>query len=107
MFWIRIAEAADSEHITKANEFVKRVQDAILFPLMAFLLSLAFLLFLWGAYQFVANAESDEGRETGRKHMMWGIAGMFIMLFGYTLLKIVAWSILGCDVETPGGCGTL
>jgi hypothetical protein len=77
-------------HIEAAQSIVSRVENAILFPLMSFMLSVALLMFLWGAYEFVLNAESDGGRETGRTHMLYGVIGMLVMLSALALLKIAA-----------------
>jgi hypothetical protein len=73
-----------------AEQVVKKVNDVILFPVMMFMLSLALLYFLWGAYEFVASADSDEGRSKGRLHMMYGIIGMLVMVSAMAILKIAA-----------------
>ncbi len=87
-------------HIDAAQSLVSRVEDAILFPLLSFMLTVAFLYFLWGAYEFVANAESDSGRDTGKQHMLYGIIGMVVMVSALALLRIVA-GTFGIDVEVP------
>lgn len=73
-----------------ADQFVQKVNNVILFPVMIFMLSLALLFFLWGAYEFVANADSDEGRSKGKLHMMYGIIGMLVMVSALAILKIAA-----------------
>ena len=81
-----------SGHEDAARDIVGRVEDAILFPLLSFMFALALLYFLWGAYQFVLNADSDSARDTGKSHMMYGIIGMVIMLSAYAILTIAAGS---------------
>lgn len=88
------------EHVEAARSIIARVEAAILFPLMSFMLSVALLMFLWGAYEFVLNAESDSGRETGRTHMLYGVIGMLVMLSALAILKIAA-GTFGITVNTP------
>jgi hypothetical protein len=79
-----------SGHVVEAQRIVGRIESVILFPIMSFMLSLALLYFLWGAYEFVRNAESDEGRTNGKVHMMYGIIGMLVMISAMAILKIAA-----------------
>jgi uncharacterized membrane protein YidH (DUF202 family) len=87
------------EHIEAAQSIVSRIENAILFPILSFMLAVAFLYFMWGAYEFVANAESDSGRDTGKQHMLYGIIGMVVMVSALALLRIVA-GTFGIDVNT-------
>ncbi len=79
-----------SGHTAAAQSIVARVEAAFLFPLISFMFAMAFLYFMWGAYQFVANADSDSARDTGKSHMMYGIIGMLVMLSAFAILKIAA-----------------
>lgn len=77
-------------HIVAAQSAVSRLENALLFPVIGFMFALALLYFLWGAYEFVAGADNDNARDTGKSHMMWGIVGMVIMLSAYAILRIAA-----------------
>lgn len=85
---------------TLACSLIERINDAILYPLILLLLSVALLLFLWGVFQYIANAEGDEARATGKKHMLFGVIGLVIMVSALTILEIAAAtvgaSIPGC-----------
>ena len=83
------AYAAEAHEIA-AKAFVSKLEDIILFPLMSLLLSVALLIFIWGAFEFVRSAESEDGRTTGKRHMLWGIIGMLIMISALAILKIAA-----------------
>ncbi len=72
----------------KAEAALAKINEVIIFPLMTFMLSVALLFFLWGAYEFVANADSDEGRTKGKLHMMYGIIGMLVMVSALAILNI-------------------
>lgn len=79
-----------SSHTQAAQSLVSRIEQVILFPIMTFMLSVALLFFLWGAYEFVLNADNDEGRGAGKMHMMYGIIGMLVMISAMAILRIAA-----------------
>lgn len=85
---VKLAHAAN--HVEAANSFVGKVNEVILFPLISLLLGVALLVFLWGVFQFVANAESEDARSTGKKHMLFGIIGIVIMVSALAILQIAA-----------------
>lgn len=68
---------------------LNKISDVILNPLIVLMFAVAFLYFLWGIFQMIVSAGSDDARSTGRRNMMYGIIGMFIMVSVYGILKIV------------------
>jgi hypothetical protein len=82
--------ALASGHTQAAQGLVDKINTIILFPLMSFMLTLALLYFLLGAYEFVQGADSDDSRSTGKTHMMFGIIGMLVMVSAMAILKIAA-----------------
>ncbi len=82
---------ADS-HTVPARNLLELIEDNILFPLIALLTAIALLYFLWGLFQYVLNAESDEARSTGKKHMLYGIIGFVIMVSAYAIIEIATWT---------------
>ena len=81
---------ASSHHTSVAQGFVAKINDVILFPLITLLLALALLLFLWGAFRFIAGAGDEEARTTGKRHMLFGVIGMLIMVSAFAILQIAA-----------------
>lgn len=81
-----------------AQDFLRTFNDAILFPLISLMLAVAFLIFLYGAFEYVKSAESEFERERGRQHLMYGIIGMLVMLSAYAILAIAA-GTFGIQVE--------
>ena len=79
-----------SGHTVEDRRILGNIEQEILFPLLTFMLSVALLMFLWGAYQFVQGADNDEGRTTGKRHMLYGIIGMLVMLSALAILRIAA-----------------
>lgn len=68
---------------------IQRFEKFIIDPLILLLFALGFLYFLWGIVVFIWKADSDEGRETGRKHMIYGIIGMFVMIAVYGIINLI------------------
>lgn len=87
----------EGEHIVVAQNLLARIESAILFPLMALMMALALLVFIWGAYEYVLHADSDEGRSKGHAHMLTGIIGLLVMLSAYAILSI-ATGTFGIDM---------
>ncbi len=93
MSFLNVAHAQVSPGVTEAAEFVARVNETFLFPLIAFLTALALLYFMYGAFLYIIHADDSHAREEGRRHIMWSIIGMLIMLIAYTILSIAAGTI--------------
>ncbi|MCU0678405.1 MAG: pilin [Candidatus Pacebacteria bacterium] len=76
--------------MAEAYEFVERVNQVILYPLITLLMGLALLIFIYGCFEYIQHSDDAKAREAGQMHIMWGIVGMFIMLVAYGILGIAA-----------------
>lgn len=85
-----IAYAAEAAHVAAAKTMLSRIEEVILFPIMTLMVSVALLVFLFGIYEYVLNANNDEARAVGQKHMLYGIIGLLVMVSAYAILKIAA-----------------
>ncbi len=72
-----------------AATFVAAVNATIINPILALLFAAALFLFMWGALSLVIGAGSDQSRNEGKAHLLWGIIGMVIMVSVYALLNIM------------------
>ena len=79
----KIANAATVE------EIIQKTISQVVSPFVNFLVVLATVVFIWGVIEFIAGAESGEKRTTGKKHMIWGIVGLFIMLTAAGLMWVI------------------
>jgi hypothetical protein len=59
---------------------INNIVEYIFDPAVLLVFSLGFLIFVWGLVEFIANPADTTRKETGQKHMLWGIIGMFIMI---------------------------
>ena len=109
---IHIAYAAATNAQIAAQCLVDKINSVFLFPLIGLLSALALLFFLYGAFEYVKNASSETGRETGRRHILYGIIGLLVMLSAYAILNVAA-GTFGLDINkvdcttTSGGTSPL
>lgn len=71
------------------EEFLVKFNDAIVNPLILLLIAVALTYFFWGLVQFLANSEEGAKRADGKKKIIWGLVGLFIMVSVFGILKIV------------------
>ena len=72
-----------------AEAFLENMYVAIFDPLMALLIALGVVYFLWGLATFLMNAGEAAQREEGKRRIIWGIIGLFIMISVYGIINIV------------------
>lgn len=96
-----IAYAQEAEDV--ARGFLARLNDAILYPLITLMLAIALVVFLWGCFDFIRGASEPSVRTQGRKHILWGIIGMLVMVSAYSILTIAA-GTFGCDPSNLDAC---
>jgi len=77
--------------------YLQRLVDNIVNPIIYFIFALALLYFLYGVIIFIKDADDETARDTGKKHMLWGIVGLFIMVSVYGIIGIIIGTI-GADV---------
>lgn len=70
------------------NEFLAKFADAIVNPLIVLMFAVALVYFLWGVFNYIKGAGSETDRETGGKHILWGVIGMFIMISVWGILRV-------------------
>ncbi len=71
------------------SDLLNGINEHILNPLILFAFAVAFIVFAWGVFQFIANETADAQREAGKKKIFWGLFGMFIMFSAYGLIRLV------------------
>jgi hypothetical protein len=69
-----------------------------LFPLM---IGLGLVMFLWGVFRFVRDSGDESSRTSGKKFMVWGLVGLFVMLCVWAFVEILAGTFSGRDIFIP------
>ncbi|MBU3668808.1 MAG: hypothetical protein FGM57_02470 [Candidatus Taylorbacteria bacterium] len=68
---------------------IHKINEVILNPLITLLFAAAVLVFLYGVFEYVKGADSDDARSTGRNHIIWGVVGMFIMVSAFGIMDLI------------------
>lgn len=84
-----IAYAAETAARYTVKSLAASLIKVVVNPFVILLAVVAVVIFLWGLLQFMANAHSEEARETGKKHMINGIIGLFIMVSVYGIMRLI------------------
>lgn len=72
--------------------WIKCVIAVAIIPLI---FSLAFVVFLWGVFKFIASSDV-KGKQEGQKVIWWGIIGLFVMVSVWGIIRILG-TTLGVD----------
>lgn len=101
-----ISFAAAVNNLSDAGAFVINIINNVLVPV---LFAIAFIVFLYGAFQtFIVGATSDEAKEKGKNLMLWGLIGFFVMVSIWGLVNILTGTVSfsnnsGVTQPTAGG----
>lgn len=71
------------------DTFIQKLNKHLFNPLIYFLVVLAIVYFIYGIYEYMRDSDSDDGREKGRRHMMWSIIGLSIMVGVFLIMRII------------------
>lgn len=84
LFSTKVAYASES-----FDQFLGNVNSMIINPLIKLLFALAVVYFLYGVLEFMMNQDNEEKKTAGKRHMLWGIIGITIMMGVWTILSIL------------------
>ena len=70
-------------------KFTGKVVVQIINPIILLLAAGAFVVFIWGGYQFVAHAGDATKREEGRSALLWGLVGLVVIFGAYGIINLV------------------
>ena len=71
--------------------------------LVPFLFAIAFIVFIWGVFQyFIAGGANEEQRDKGKQFVMWGIIGFVVMVSLWGLVNLITGTLnFGEGGKTP------
>lgn len=70
------------------NAFLGRVTTQIINPIILLLAASAFVVFIWGVFEFIAHAGDETKRTEGRRAIMWGLVGLVIIFGAYGIINV-------------------
>lgn len=71
------------------TELLGKINQYILNPIIILAFAIALLVFFWGIFQFVSSETADDKREEGKKKILYGLLGMFIMLSAKGIIGVI------------------
>ncbi len=71
------------------KELLGKVNEYIVNPIIMLAFAVAMVVFFWGLFQFIATETSDAKRDEGKKKILYGLLGIFIMLTVKGIIKLV------------------
>ncbi len=90
---------AQVDDLTGVGTFIIDTINNILVPV---LFAVAFVVFLWGAFQtFIMGASSEETKDKGKGLMLWSLIGFFVMISVWGLVNILTGSVTFSDNTGP------
>src|SRR3989344_2833499 len=81
------------------EEIIGVVVSEILTPIVTLLFALAIILFIWGIVEFLIYSDNEEKKSIGKRHMVWGIIGLAIMIAVRGIVKIVVTLFFGANPD--------
>ena len=78
-----IANAAGTDTL------VANFTSVIVLPVIALLIVLGVVYFLYGVFKFVANSNSEDKREEGKMSMIYGLVGLAIMVSAFGIIRLI------------------
>ena len=70
------------------EQFLARVVEQIVNPIILLLVAGAFVTFLWGVYEFIKDAGDAKAQETGKRAIYWGLIGLVVMFGAYGIINV-------------------
>lgn len=74
---------------------LKTIEREILDPIILLLFAVAILYFIYGMYEFIKAADNEAARENGKKHVVYSVIGLFIMIGVWGIVNLIC-STIGC-----------
>ncbi|MCC7470019.1 MAG: hypothetical protein IT284_02690 [Bacteroidetes bacterium] len=71
------------------DTFIRKVNTYLINPAIALLIIVAVVYFLYGVFEYVKDSGSSSVRETGSRHMLWGLIGLFIMVGVFFIMRVL------------------
>lgn len=99
--FVPLVSFAAINNVADVGSFIINTINQVIVPV---LFALAFIVFLWGAFNtFILGANSDDVKEKGKSLMLWGLIGFFVMVSLWGLVNILTGTISFGNNSGPSG----
>ena len=84
------------------SEFLNKVNEFILKPLIILAFAIAFLVFFWGLVKFISAKSSETVKTEAKQVMGCGLVALFVMISVWGLVRFMQEALLsGVDLTAP------
>ena len=74
----------------EAAKLISNIKVYILNPIIGFMFAVAVVMFIYGIVEYIWSADNEDKVAVGKKHMIWGIIGIFVMIGVYGILNLLS-----------------
>lgn len=71
------------------DKLIRSLSEHILNPVIILLFAIALIVFIWGLVVFIRNAPDEKALEQAKRHIVYGLLGMFIMVSAFGIVKLI------------------
>ncbi len=71
------------------DDLITKLGTYIVNPLLLVVFAAGFFMFMFGLLQFMISVNSGEDTSDGKRHMIYGTIGMFIMVSVYGIISLL------------------
>ncbi len=90
-FAVPLVSSAAISNLSDVGSFVINTINNVFVPV---LFAVAFIVFVWGAFDtFILGANSEDVKEKGKNLMLWGLIGFFVMVSVWGLVNILTGTV--------------
>ncbi len=76
------------------DKFISAVSQQILNPFIYLLFAIAMIVFIWGLVRFISQGGDEDARTIAKRHILYGLLGMFIMFSAFALVRLITGSFI-------------
>jgi len=104
-FALPLVSMAAISNVSDVGSFIINTINNVIVPVI---FAIAFLAFLWGAFQtFIIGANDADTKDKGKNLMLWGLIGFFVMVSIWGLVNILTGTVqFGSPAGPSGGVPT-
>jgi hypothetical protein len=96
---LAFAQGAPVNSVNQARDFIIGLINNVAVPII---FALAFLVFIWGIFQyFIQGGHDEEKRESGKQLMLWGLIGFFVMVSVWGLVHLLLGTVVLNNTAPP------
>jgi hypothetical protein len=80
----------------KASELLFNLYHVVFNPLVVLMVVISLIVFVWGVIEWIAGAANEEKVAIGKRHVVYGIVGLFIIAGVWAILNTICRFIGAC-----------